>query len=104
MEVWDSDDEYDQGYASAEDEEQANIGIPAARFNPIFNAGVFSAAHARKLQVAAHFVKKAYTQKDMEDDFKDITMAAEYADEIFAYMNEIEVSHSSLPFIHFSIY
>ncbi|KAK0130034.1 hypothetical protein ONS96_000572 [Cadophora gregata f. sp. sojae] len=48
----------------------------------------------RELAAAKHAVESARTMEEIEDEAWDTSMVAEYGDEIFAYMRELEVRHA----------
>jgi G2/mitotic-specific cyclin 3/4 len=50
----------------------------------------------QELAVAKEVVESSRTQEDIEDEAWDTSMVAEYGDEIFAYMRELEVCSSFL--------
>jgi hypothetical protein len=52
-----------------------------------------SEAVERELEVARLYVEANRTPEDIEDDIWDVCMVAEYGEEIFEYMRELEVSH-----------
>ena len=49
----------------------------------------------RELAAAKHVVESARTMEEIEDEAWDTSMVAEYGDEIFAYMRELEVRHQA---------
>lgn len=51
----------------------------------------------RELEEANDYVKETRTEEDIEDEAWDTSMVAEYGDEIFAYMRDLEVGTHSRP-------
>lgn len=46
----------------------------------------------KEIAAATELVESSRTQEEIEDEAWDTSMVAEYGDEIFAYMRELEVS------------
>ena len=46
----------------------------------------------REIEAARNLVEKSRTQEEIDDEMWDTSMVAEYGDEIFTYMRELEVS------------
>ena len=93
-EVWDDvedDEEHidDDGYVTARSfkSRQDNVtGNATTIIVPHMNARV-----RKELAVAKEIVEGSRTPEDIEDDNWDSTMVAEYSDEIFEYMRDLEV-------------
>jgi G2/mitotic-specific cyclin 3/4 len=55
-----------------------------------------TARSIKELEAAQKFVEANRTEEDIEDETWDTSMVAEYGDEIFAYMRDLEVSLTTL--------
>ncbi|KAH6686171.1 G2/mitotic-specific cyclin-3 [Plectosphaerella plurivora] len=92
-EYWDELDEEeevydDQGYTTAHSYRsrgELTSGGPTAIMAPTYNE-----AEERELEVARLYVDANRTPEDIEDDIWDVCMVAEYGEEIFEYMRELE--------------
>lgn len=105
-EYWEEEEEEiydDQGYTTAHSYrsrgDNTTGGATTVLFPKITNKV------KRELEAAKEVVEKARTPEEIEDELWDTSMVAEYGDEIFAYMRELEVSlrtfiQSSRPMIH----
>lgn len=97
-EYWEEDEEeeiYDeQGYTTAHSYrsrgENTTGGATTVLFPKVTNKAKKELAEAKAI------VESARTPEEIEDEAWDTSMVAEYGDEIFAYMRELEVS---LPFL-----
>lgn len=92
-EYWEDDEEeiYDeQGYTTAHSYrsrgDNTTGGATTVLFPKVTNKT------KKEIQDAAILVESTRTQDDIEDEAWDTSMVAEYGDEIFAYMRELEVS------------
>jgi hypothetical protein len=94
-EYWDDEDEEndeDDGYITARSyrsrSENTTGGATTLLF-PRYNQQV-----KRELALAKQVVESTRTVEDIEDDYCDTSMVAEYSEEIFEYMREQEVCHT----------
>ncbi|KAL4753250.1 hypothetical protein BDW72DRAFT_36434 [Aspergillus terricola var. indicus] len=99
-EYWDDDDEEneeDDGYITARSyrsrSENTTGGATTLLF-PRYNQQV-----KRELALAKQIVEATRTVEDIEDDYCDTSMVAEYSEEIFEYMREQEIK--MLPNAHY---
>ncbi|KAL5000310.1 cyclin-like protein [Aspergillus recurvatus] len=99
-EYWDDDDEEneeDDGYITARSYrsrgENTTSGATTLLF-PRYNQQV-----KRELALAKQIVEATRTVEDIEDDYCDTSMVAEYSEEIFEYMREQEIK--MLPNAHY---
>jgi G2/mitotic-specific cyclin 3/4 len=96
-EYWEEDEEeeiYDeQGYTTAHSYrsrgENTTGGATTVLFPKVTNKA------KKELAEAKNIVESARTPEEIEDEAWDTSMVAEYGDEIFAYMRELEVSFHS---------
>jgi G2/mitotic-specific cyclin 3/4 len=92
-EYWDEDDEqelYDeQGYTTAHSDrshgDNTTQGVTTL-VAPKVTAGI-----ERELEVAKAIVLENLSEEEVEEEAWDVSMVAEYGDEIFAYMRQLEV-------------
>ncbi|KAI9801580.1 MAG: hypothetical protein M1825_003259 [Sarcosagium campestre] len=80
---WLEDEEDDDGYTTAPD---STTGGATTVILPKSNEGVRT-----DLEAAAAIVKYYKTQEEIDEEALDTTMAAEYGEDIFAYMREMEM-------------
>lgn len=92
-EYWEEEEEEvydDQGYTTAHSYrsrgDNTTGGATTVLFPKITNKA------KKELAAAKELVESARTAEDIEDELWDTSMVAEYGDEIFAYMRELEVS------------
>jgi G2/mitotic-specific cyclin 3/4 len=87
----------EQGYTTAHSYrsrgENTTGGVTTVLFPKITNKAKKELAEAKEL------VESARTMEEIEDEAWDTSMVAEYGDEIFAYMRELEVSQLKFIFI-----
>lgn len=92
-EYWEDDDEiYDEhGYTTAHSRgDNTTGGATTVLFPKVTNRA------KREIEVATALVESSRTQEEIEDEAWDTSMVAEYGDEIFAYMRELEVSINTI--------
>ena len=92
-EYWEEEEEEvydDQGYTTAHSYrsrgDNTTGGATTVLFPKITNKA------KRELEAAKEIVEGGRTSEEIEDELWDTSMVAEYGDEIFAYMRELEVS------------
>lgn len=93
-EYWPEDEEeaYDeQGYTTAHSFRDNTTGGATTVIVPKVTNKV-----KKELEDAKILVESVRTQEDIEDEMWDTSMVAEYGEEIFSYMRELEVSHLTL--------
>lgn len=94
-EYWDGDEEYydDQGYTTAHSipSRDMTTGGVTTVLQPKVTMRV-----QRELEEARLEVEATLSQDDIEDELWDITVVAEYNDDIFDYLRELEVSPCTL--------
>ena len=95
-EYWEEEEEEvydDQGYTTAHSYrsrgDNTTGGATTVLFPKITNKA------KKELEAAKEIVENARSAEDIEDELWDTSMVAEYGDEIFTYMRELEVSLSS---------
>lgn len=91
-EEWDEEDynEEDDGYATARSHpsrSENTTGTAATVLFPKYNQKA-----KKEIAVAKQLVETSRTTDDIEDEMWDTSMVAEYGDDIFDYMRELEVS------------
>lgn len=98
---WDEEDEeelYDEaGYTTAHSYRSLGGGLSGANTTGGATTVLipkFTHKIRRELDAARVIVEAKQTQEEMDEDMWDISMVAEYGDEIFEYMKELEVSES----------
>lgn len=95
-EYWDEEDDYneeDDGYATARSypsRSENTTGAAAPVLFPKYNQKA-----KKEIAVAKQIVESSRTTDDIEDEMWDTSMVAEYGDEIFDYMRELEVRLST---------
>lgn len=96
-EYWDEDEEeyedHDQAYTTAHSVQSAGMTIGG---NTTILQPKVTTRVQRELEEARVEVLQTRPQEDIEDEAWDISMVAEYGDEIFDYMRELEVNNASL--------
>lgn len=92
-EYWDELDEDepydDQGYTTAHS--YRSRGDLTGSGPTVMLGPRFTEAIEHELEIARHYVEANRTPEDIEDDIWDVCMVAEYGDDIFEYMRELEV-------------
>ena len=99
-EYWDDDEEEDnydeEGYVTAPSKslrgDNTTGGATTILFPKVNNKT------KREIAAAKEVVEASRTAEEIEDEAWDMSMVAEYGDEIFAYMKELEVLFTILPF------
>ena len=100
-EYWPEEEEEvydDQGYTTAHSYRSRGDNTTGGATTVLFPKATNKAK--KELAAAKDLVENARTAEDIEDELWDTSMVAEYGDEIFAYMRELEVSLRA--FIHLS--
>lgn len=96
-EYWDEDDEEDlydeQGYTTAHS--IRSYGDNTLGATALLAPKVTSKVQ-RELEEARQFVESTRPQEDIDEEEWDVSMVAEYGEEIFQYMRELEVSGNDL--------
>lgn len=80
----------DQGYTTAHSYRSRGDNTTGGATTVLFPK--FTNKAKKELAAAKEIVESARTAEDIEDELWDTSMVAEYGDEIFAYMRELEVS------------
>ncbi|KAH0536856.1 hypothetical protein FGG08_006319 [Glutinoglossum americanum] len=97
-EYWEDEDEDDycdeEGYTTARSRGENTTGGPTAILFPQVTARV-----RKELAAAKQIVESTRTPEDIDEEFWDTSMVAEYGDEIFQYMRELEIK--MLPNAHY---
>jgi G2/mitotic-specific cyclin 3/4 len=96
-EYWEEEEEelYDeQGYATGHSYRSRGDNNTTGGATTVLFPKVTSKI-TRELEVAKEITESSRSPVDVEDELWDTSMVAEYGDEIFAYMRELEVSHYS---------
>ncbi|TVY73287.1 G2/mitotic-specific cyclin-4 [Lachnellula suecica] len=91
-EYWEDEEEeiYDeQGYTTAHSYRSKGDNTTGGATTVLFPKVTNKAK--KELAVAKEIVESSRTQEDIEDEAWDTSMVAEYGDEIFAYMRELEI-------------
>lgn len=92
-EYWD-DEEYeneeDDGYVTARSYRSRSENTTGGATTVLFPK--YNPKARREIAMAKQFVESSRTADDIEDEMWDTSMVAEYGDEIFEYMREMEVS------------
>jgi len=93
-EYWEEEDDQDlydeHGYTTAHSYRSHGdntTGGPTTLFAPKVSVNV-----ERELEVAKQYVLETTTEEELEEESWDVSMVAEYGDEIFEYMRKLEVS------------
>jgi hypothetical protein len=98
-EYWDEEDDeeyYDaEGYTTARSFRSKSENTTGGM--TIVLAPKVTARVERELAAARVFVESTRTEDDIDDEVWDTTMVAEYGEEIFQYMKELEVSQMFSP-------
>jgi hypothetical protein len=92
-EYWEEEEEEvydDQGYTTAHSYRSRGDNTTGGATTVLFPKVTNKAK--KELEAAKEIVENARTAEDIEDELWDTSMVAEYGDEIFAYMRELEVS------------
>lgn len=93
-EYWDEEEDEDQGdeqgYVTAHSTKSRAESTTGAATTVVLP--VFTSRERELLEIAEKDVINKITPQELEDDMYDISMVAEYSDEIFEYMRELEVS------------
>jgi hypothetical protein len=97
-EYWE-DDEYeeiydDQGYTTAHSYPSRSDNTTGGATTVLFPKA--NAKTKKELAVATAFVESTRTKEEIENEAWDTSMVAEYGDEIFSYMRELEVSRCAV--------
>jgi hypothetical protein len=90
---WDEEDEYndeDDGYATARSYRSRGDNTTGGATTVLFPK--YNQKVKRELAIAKQIVEATRTPEDIEDEYWDTSMVAEYGEEIFEYMRELEVS------------
>lgn len=95
-ECWDEEDDEDY-----EDQDQAYMTAHSFKSRDMTTGGVttviaprVTAKVQRELEEARLEVERTRPQDDIEEEMWDVSLVAEYSEEIFEYMRELEVSHA----------
>lgn len=101
-EEWDEDD-----YEDYDDQDQAYTTAHSSRSRDLTTGGVttllgprVTARVQRELEEAKLEVQQTRSLDDIEEEMWDVSMVAEYGEEIFEYMRELEVSVLFPPYLH----
>lgn len=87
-------DDQDQAYTTAHSVRSRDLTVGGA--TEIVPLPRVTARVQRELEDAREEVERTRTQDEVEEELWDVSMVAEYGDEIFEYMRELEVWHASL--------
>lgn len=102
-EYWDEDDEEDlydeQGYTTAHS--MKSYGDNTLGATALIAPKVTSKIQ-RELDEARDYVESTRPQEDIDEEEWDVSMVAEYGEEIFQYMRELEVSSKTCTVIYLS--
>lgn len=100
-ECWEEDDEdfddQDQAYTTAHSVRSRDLTVGGA--TEIVPLPRVTARVQRELEEAREEVERTRTSDEIDEELWDVSMVAEYGDEIFEYMRELEVNH--IPHIEF---
>jgi G2/mitotic-specific cyclin 3/4 len=93
-EYWEDEEEmYDeQGYTTAHSYKSRGDNTTGGATTGAILLPKITARSKKEIAAAAELVESSRTQEDIEDEAWDTSMVAEYGDEIFSYMRELEVS------------
>jgi G2/mitotic-specific cyclin 3/4 len=93
-EYWEDEEEmYDeQGYTTAHSFRSRGDNTTGGATTGAILLPKVTARAKKEIAAAAELVEGSRTQEDIEDEAWDTSMVAEYGDEIFAYMRDLEVS------------
>lgn len=97
-EYWDDEDEdhyEEEDYVTAPSHRYRSDNTTGGHTTLLFPK--FNQKAKRELAVAKQIVDSSRTMEDYEDELWDTSMVAEYGDEIFQYMRDLEVRFHSLP-------
>jgi G2/mitotic-specific cyclin 3/4 len=96
-EYWEDEEElYDeQGYTTAHSFRSRGDNTTGGATTGAILLPKVTARAKKEIAAAAELVESARTQEDIEDEAWDTSMVAEYGDEIFSYMRDLEVSWTS---------
>ena len=94
-EYWEDEEEmYDeQGYTTAHSFRSRGDNTTGGATTGALLVPKVTARSKKELAAAAELVEGSRTQEEVEDEAWDTSMVAEYGDEIFSYMRDLEVSH-----------
>lgn len=95
-EYWDDEDdenEEDDGYVTARSYRSRGDNTTGGATTVLFPK--YNQKIKRELALAKQIVEATRTQEDIDDEYWDTSMVAEYGDEIFEYMREMEVRRRS---------
>jgi hypothetical protein len=93
-EYWDDDEDYeDDGYVTARSYRSRSENTTGGATTVLFPK--YNQKARREIALAKQLVESSRTSEDIEDELWDTSMVAEYGDEIFQYMREMEVSINS---------
>lgn len=98
-EYWDDEDDdndEDDGYATARSYRSRGDNTTGGTTTVLFPK--YNQKVKRELEMAKQIVEATRTKEDIEDEYWDTSMVAEYSDEIFEYMRELEVTTTTLSF------
>ncbi|EHK99444.1 putative G2/mitotic-specific cyclin-4 [Glarea lozoyensis 74030] len=92
-EYWEDEEEmYDeQGYTTAHSFKSRGDNTTGGATTGAILLPKVTARSKKEIAAAAELVEGSRTQEDIEDEAWDTSMVAEYGDEIFAYMRELEI-------------
>ncbi|KAL1969709.1 hypothetical protein VTN77DRAFT_8262 [Rasamsonia byssochlamydoides] len=99
-EYWDDEDEdndEDDGYTTARSYRSRGDNTTGGATTVLFPK--YNQKVKRELALAKQIVEATRTKEDIEDEYWDTSMVAEYGDEIFEYMRELELK--MLPNAHY---
>ena len=97
-EYWDEEDEenYDEdGYATARSFKSKGDNTTGGATTILFPK--LNVKTKKEIAAAKQFIESTRTLEEIEDEAWDTSMVAEYGDEIFQYMKELEVSYDHEP-------
>lgn len=98
-EYWDDEDDdndEDDGYATARSYRSRGDNTTGGATTVLFPK--YNQKVKRELATAKQIVEATRTKEDIEDEYWDTSMVAEYSDEIFEYMRELEVTTTTPSF------
>lgn len=99
-EYWDEDEDYnddDDGYVTARSYRSRSDNTTGGAMTVLFPK--YNQKAYREIALAKQFVESSRTSEDIEDELWDTSMVAEYGEEIFQYMREMEIK--MLPNAHY---
>lgn len=92
-EYWDDDEDYndeDDGYVTARSYRSRSENTTGGAATVLFPK--YNQKARREISLAKELVESSRTSEDVEEELWDTSMVAEYGEEIFQYMREMEVS------------